>query len=494
MEYETVIGLEVHAQLSTESKIFCSCSTKFGAAPNTQVCPICLGMPGVLPVLNERAVEYAIKMGLATHCHITPRSIFARKNYFYPDLPKGYQISQYEEPLCENGYVEIEVNGQAKKIGIIRIHLEEDAGKSVHAEEWVAEDETLVDLNRCGVPLIEIVSAPDIRSPREAYLYLSALKQILEYLEISDCNMEEGSLRCDANVSIRPMGSKKFGTRTEVKNMNSFHALEKALEYEVERQKEILRRGGTIVQETLLWNARENRVVPMRSKEEAHDYRYFPEPDLVPLAIDQTWIDRIASSLPELPLARKQRFVQQYHIPAYDAEVLTSSKYLADFYEACVHLYGDAKTVSNWVMGEVLRFLREKKLEIQQSILTPEQLTELLQLIDTGTISASIAKKIFDEMVESGQSPKVIVEKKGLVQVSDKDQLVEIVDQVIAAHPQEVQKYLDGKEGLLGFFVGQVMRASKGKANPKLVNEIVREKLIEEVTHILIINLRISTC
>ncbi|HDI51540.1 MAG TPA: Asp-tRNA(Asn)/Glu-tRNA(Gln) amidotransferase subunit GatB, partial [Bacteroidetes bacterium] len=383
MEYETVIGLEVHAQLSTESKIFCSCSTKFGAAPNTQVCPICLGMPGVLPVLNERAVEYAIKMGLATHCHITPRSIFARKNYFYPDLPKGYQISQYEEPLCENGYVEIEVNGQAKKIGIIRIHLEEDAGKSVHAEEWVAEDETLVDLNRCGVPLIEIVSAPDIRSPREAYLYLSALKQILEYLEISDCNMEEGSLRCDANVSIRPMGSKEFGTRTEVKNMNSFHALEKALEYEVERQKEILRQGGTIVQETLLWNARENRVVPMRSKEEAHDYRYFPEPDLVPLAIDQAWIDRIASSLPELPLARKQRFVQQYHIPAYDAEVLTSSKYLADFYEACVHLYGDAKTVSNWVMGEVLRFLREKKLEIQQSILTPEQLTELLQLIDT---------------------------------------------------------------------------------------------------------------
>ena len=479
MEYETVIGLEVHAQLSTESKIFCSCSTKFGAAPNTQVCPICLGMPGVLPVLNERAVEYAIKMGLATHCHITPRSIFARKNYFYPDLPKGYQISQYEEPLCENGYVEIEVNGQTQKIGIIRIHLEEDAGKSVHAEEWVAEDETLVDLNRCGVPLIEIVSAPDIRSPREAYLYLSALKQILEYLEISDCNMEEGSLRCDANVSIRPMGSKKFGTRTEVKNMNSFHALEKALEYEVERQKEILRRGGTIVQETLLWNARENRVVPMRSKEEAHDYRYFPEPDLVPLAIDQTWTDRIASSLPELPLARKQRFVQQYHIPAYDAEVLTSSKYLADFYEACVHLHGDAKTVSNWVMGEVLRFLREKKLEIQQSILTPEQLTELLQLIDTGTISASIAKKIFGEMVESGQSPKVIVEKKGLVQVSDKDQLVEIVDQVIAAHPQEVQKYLDGKEGLLGFFVGQVMRASKGKANPKLVNEIVREKLAE---------------
>ena len=479
MEYETVIGLEVHAQLSTESKIFCSCSTKFGAAPNTQVCPICLGMPGVLPVLNERAVEYAIKMGLATHCHITPRSIFARKNYFYPDLPKGYQISQYEEPLCENGYVEIEVNGQTQKIGIIRIHLEEDAGKSVHAEEWVAEDETLVDLNRCGVPLIEIVSAPDIRSPREAYLYLSALKQILEYLEISDCNMEEGSLRCDANVSIRPMGSKKFGTRTEVKNMNSFHALEKALEYEVERQKEILRQGGTIVQETLLWNARENRVVPMRSKEEAHDYRYFPEPDLVPLAIDQTWIDRIASSLPELPLARKQRFVQQYHIPAYDAEVLTSSKYLADFYEACVHLYGDAKTVSNWVMGEVLRFLREKKLEIQQSILTPEQLTELLQLIDTGTISVSIAKKIFDEMVESGQSPKVIVEKKGLVQVSDKDQLVEIVDQVIAAHPQEVQKYLNGKEGLLGFFVGQVMRASKGKANPKLVNEIVREKLAE---------------
>ncbi|RKY74902.1 Asp-tRNA(Asn)/Glu-tRNA(Gln) amidotransferase GatCAB subunit B, partial [candidate division KSB1 bacterium] len=305
MEYETVIGLEVHAQLSTESKIFCSCSTKFGAAPNTQVCPICLGMPGVLPVLNERAVEYAIKMGLATHCHITPRSIFARKNYFYPDLPKGYQISQYEEPLCENGYVEIEVNGQTQKIGIIRIHLEEDVGKSVHAEEWVAEDETLVDLNRCGVPLIEIVSAPDIRSPREAYLYLSALKQILEYLEISDCNMEEGSLRCDANVSIRPMGSKEFGTRTEVKNMNSFHALEKALEYEVERQKEILRRGGTIVQETLLWNARENRVVPMRSKEEAHDYRYFPEPDLVPLAIDQAWIDRIASSLPELPLARK---------------------------------------------------------------------------------------------------------------------------------------------------------------------------------------------
>ncbi len=477
MEFETVIGLEVHAQLSTKSKIFCSCSTEFGAPPNTHVCPVCMGLPGVLPVLNEKVVDYAIRMGLATHCTIAEHSIFARKNYFYPDLPKGYQISQYEEPICEHGYVDIELDGKTKRIGITRIHMEEDAGKSIHAEEFVSANETLVDLNRCGVPLIEIVSEPDMRSPREAYLYLAALKQILEYLEISDCNMEEGSLRCDANVSLRPVGSREFGVKTEVKNMNSFHGVEKALEYEVERQRKILEKGGTIIQQTMLWNSKEGKIVPMRSKEEAHDYRYFPEPDLVPLDVDRAWVEQIAAQLPELPLERKKRFVEQYKIPEYDATVLTASKYVADFYEAAVAQYTDAKKLSNWVMGEVLRFLRDRKAEIQDTALKPENLANLLKLVDAGTINVKTAKSIFNEMAESGRSPEKIVKEKGLGQVSDASELESVVAGVLESHPDELAKYLTGKESLVGFFMGEVMKATRGKANPKLVNQLLREKL-----------------
>jgi aspartyl-tRNA(Asn)/glutamyl-tRNA(Gln) amidotransferase subunit B len=469
MEFETIIGLEVHAQLKTESKIFCSCSTRFGAEPNTQVCPICLGMPGVLPVLNQKALEYAVMMGLATHCRISRHSIFARKNYFYPDLPKGYQISQYEEPLCEDGYIEIELDGKKKRIGLVRIHLEEDAGKSIHAEEWVPKGETLVDLNRCGVPLIEIVSKPDIRSPKEAYLYLMELKRILEYLDISDCNMEEGSLRCDANVSIRPVGSTEFGTKTEVKNMNSFHGVEKALEYEVERQKRLLSRGERIVQQTLLWNEKENRVVPMRSKEEAHDYRYFPEPDLVPVTLDEEWIESLREKIPELPLERKERLVKQYNIPAYDAEVITSSRALADFYEATCERYSNYKAVSNFIMGEVLRYLRDQKKEIQETQLRPALLAELLELVEKNTINLNVAS--------TGTSPKKIVEERGLAQVSDESAIREVVLKVLEENPKEVEKYLNGKEQIVGFFVGQVMRATRGKANPKLVNQLLRQEL-----------------
>ncbi len=479
MEFETVIGLEVHAQLSTKSKIFCSCSTEFGAPPNTHVCPVCMGMPGVLPVLNETVVDYAIRMGLATHCTIARHSIFARKNYFYPDLPKGYQISQYEEPICEHGYVDIELDGRTKRIGITRIHMEEDAGKSVHAEEFVGANETLVDLNRCGVPLIEIVSEPDMRSPREAYLYLAALKQILEYLEISDCNMEEGSLRCDANVSLRPVGAKEFGVKTEVKNMNSFHGVEKALEYEVERQKKILSKGGKITQQTMLWNAKEGKIVPMRSKEEAHDYRYFPEPDLVPLDVDEAWVKQIAAGLPELPFEKKKRFVEQYSLPEYDATVLTASRYLANFYEEAAALYTDTKKLSNWIMGEVLRFLRDRKLEIQETALTPTNMAALLKLLDSGTINAKTAKSIFNEMAEKGTPPDKIVKEKGLSQVSDASELESVVAEVISSHPDELAKYLAGKESLVGFFMGEVMKATHGKANPKLVNQLLRQKLNE---------------
>ncbi|HHM23935.1 MAG TPA: Asp-tRNA(Asn)/Glu-tRNA(Gln) amidotransferase subunit GatB [Bacteroidetes bacterium] len=477
MEFETVIGLEVHAQLKTESKIFCSCSTKFGAEPNSQVCPVCLGMPGVLPVLNEKALEYAVLAGLATHCKISRHSIFARKNYFYPDLPKGYQISQYEEPLCEDGFVEIELDGERKRIGLVRIHLEEDAGKSIHAEDWVPEGETLVDLNRCGVPLIEIVSKPDIRSPREAYAYLTELKRILEYLGISDCNMEEGSLRCDANVSIRPLGSTELGTKTEVKNMNSFHGVEKALEYEVERQRRILESGGRVVQETMLWNEKEGRVIPMRSKEEAHDYRYFPEPDLVPVELDEAWIRELVERVPELPLDKKARLIREYRIPEYDAEILVSSRPLAEFFEQTCKLHSNAKAVSNFIMGEVLRYLREEKVELGQTRLTPSALAELLSLVEKGTISLNVAKNIFRDVAASGRSPEKIVQEKGLAQVSDESELRKIVGQVIEQNPKEVEKFLAGKEQIIGFFVGQVMRQTRGRANPKVVNALVRELL-----------------
>ncbi|MFQ5821857.1 MAG: Asp-tRNA(Asn)/Glu-tRNA(Gln) amidotransferase subunit GatB [Candidatus Heimdallarchaeota archaeon] len=471
------MGLEVHAQLLTESKVFCRCSAKFGGDANTQVCPICLGMPGVLPVLNKQAVEFAIRMGLATNCRIAPYSIFARKNYFYPDLPKGYQISQYEEPLCQDGHVEIELDGQLKRIGIIRIHLEEDAGKSVHAEAYVEENETLVDVNRCGVPLIEIVSKPDIRSPREAYLYLTRLRQIVQYLDICDGNMEEGSLRCDANISVRPVAAEKLGVKTELKNMNSFRGVEKALEFEIDRQIKILESGGKVTQQTLLWDANKNEAVPMRSKEFAHDYRYFPEPDLVPLEVDSTWIEQITKSLPELPLARKNRLIAQYGIPQYDAEVLTDTSALADYFEEVAQESGDAKSASNWVMGDVIRVLKENQISIKDFSVKPTHLGEMIKLINDGTISGKIAKTVFEEMAKSGKRPEVIVKEKGLIQISDTGEIENQVLSVLEGNPTEVEKYLSGKEQIFGFLVGQVMKSTRGKANPKLVNEILRKEL-----------------
>jgi len=477
MKYEPVIGLEVHAQLLTNSKIFCCCSTTFGADPNSQTCPICLGMPGVLPVLNKLAVEFAIKIALATECRIAEDSIFARKNYFYPDLPKGYQISQYEEPLCEDGHVEIEIGGQIKKIGISRIHLEEDAGKSVHAEAFVGENETLVDINRCGTPLIEIVGEPDIRSPKAAYLYLGRLRQIVQYLEICDGNMEEGSLRCDANVSVRPFGAQEFGVKTELKNMNSFRGVEKALEFEIERQIRTLEKGGKVVPQTLLWDADKNETIPMRSKEFAHDYRYFPEPDLVPLQIKSDWIEKIRQSLPELPSVRRNRLVEQYELPQYDADILTDSKAIADYFEETAKLSGDAKAASNWIMGEVLRVLKEAQADIQDLKIKPADLAVLIKLIKDGTISGKIAKSVFDEMHTSDKKPEEIIKEKGLVQISDSAELEKQVLIVLKENPTEVKKIMEGKEQVLGFLVGQIMKSTHGKANPKLVNEILRKEL-----------------
>ncbi len=477
MKYEPVIGLEVHAQLLTNSKIFCCCSTTFGADPNSQTCPICLGMPGVLPVLNKLAVEFAIKIALATECRIAEDSIFARKNYFYPDLPKGYQISQYEEPLCEDGHVEIEIGGQIKKIGISRIHLEEDAGKSVHAEAFVGENETLVDVNRCGTPLIEIVGEPDIRSPKAAYLYLGRLRQIVQYLEICDGNMEEGSQLCDANVSVRPFGAQEFGVKTELKNMNSFRGVEKALEFEIERQIRTLEKGGKVVQQTLLWDADKNETIPMRSKEFAHDYRYFPEPDLVPLQIKSDWIEKIRQSLPELPNVRRNRLVEQYELPQYDADILTDSKAIADYFEETAKLSGDAKAASNWVMGEVLRVLKVAQTDIKDLKIKPADLAALIKLIKDGTISGKIAKSVFDEMHTSDKKPEEIIKEKGLLQISDSAELEKQVLIVLKENPTAVKKIMEGKEQVLGFLVGQIMKSTRGKANPKLVNEILRKEL-----------------
>jgi aspartyl-tRNA(Asn)/glutamyl-tRNA(Gln) amidotransferase subunit B len=480
MLYEPVIGLEVHAQLSTDSKIFCRCSTSFGAPQNSQVCPVCLGMPGVLPVLNRQAVEFAVRMGLAMNCRIAEHSIFARKNYFYPDLPKGYQISQYEEPLCENGWIEIEQeDGALKRVGIIRIHLEEDAGKSVHAEGYVSENETLIDVNRCGTPLIEIVSEPDIRSPREAYLYLTRIRQLMRYLGICDGNMEEGSLRCDANISIRPVGAEKFGTKTELKNMNSFRNVEKAIEFEINRQIQLVETGGKVVQQTLLWDATNGKVAPMRSKEEAHDYRYFPEPDLAPLRVAEQWREEIRVALPELPMARRNRFVEQLGLPKYDADVLTDEKGIADYFEAAAKLVYDAKLASNWIMGEVLRVLKEKKIDITQFPIKPDALAELLNLIAGGTISGKIAKDVFEEMLVTGKSAQAIVVEKGLTQVSDTGIIEKAIDEVIAANPKEVERYRNGEEKVFGFLIGQVMKATRGKANPKVANEVLKRKLAD---------------
>lgn len=472
--FEAVIGLEVHAQLLTESKAFCGCSTKFGNSPNTNVCPVCLGHPGVLPVLNKKVVEFISLMGFATNCTVNEKSVFARKNYFYPDLPKGYQISQYDKPICENGFISVRTkDGNQKKIGITRIHMEEDAGKSIHDQAF----ETLVDLNRCGVPLIEIVSEPDMRSAEEAVLYLTKIRQIVQYLGICDGNMEEGSLRCDANISVRPAGQKEFGTKTEVKNMNSFRNLERAINFEINRQIETLEDGGKIVQETLLWNADQNEAVSMRSKEEAHDYRYFPEPDLLTVIMNDEWQKELKRKLPELPEVRKERFIKDFNLPEYDADILTLNRDMADYYELVLKTTKDYKTASNWVMGEVLKTINEEKIDIKSFPVKPENLGRLINLINEGTISSKIAKDIFPEMLKDLKSPEEIVREKNLVQITDTNEIENIIVQILEAHKSEVRTYLEGKDKVLGFFVGKIMRETKGKANPKIVNEILKEKL-----------------
>jgi aspartyl-tRNA(Asn)/glutamyl-tRNA(Gln) amidotransferase subunit B len=474
MEFEPVIGLEVHAQLKTKTKIFCSCSTAFGAPPNTHTCPVCLGMPGVLPVLNKKVVEYTMRMALATGCKIESESRFARKNYFYPDLPKGYQISQYEFPIAQHGHVDVEDNGDHHRIGITRIHMEEDAGKLNHD---TGRPVSMVDFNRTGVPLIEIVSEPDIRSPQAAGAYLRQLRSIVRYLGICDGNLEEGSFRCDANVSIRPKGSDTFGTRSEIKNLNSFKHVEKALQYEINRQKEILADGGAVVQETRLWDPAKNRTDSMRSKEEAHDYRYFPDPDLLPLVIDEDWIETVRKNLPELPAEKKKRFVADYGLPSYDAEILTSDRDLAEYFENCLQNFNQPKPVSNWIMGSLLGLLNAAGKSIDQAPISAPDLARLLKLIDNGTISGKIAKTVFDEMAKSGKSPQSIVEDKGLLQISDSSAIEDIISKVLAGCSAEVEAYRNGKTKLLGFFVGQVMKETRGKANPKMVNEILRKKL-----------------
>ncbi|RJQ49761.1 MAG: Asp-tRNA(Asn)/Glu-tRNA(Gln) amidotransferase subunit GatB [Nitrospiraceae bacterium] len=474
MNYEAVIGLEIHAQLLTESKMFCGCSTKFGSEPNTQTCPVCIGMPGVLPVANRKAIEYVIKTGLAVNCTIAPYSRFARKNYFYPDLPKGYQISQYELPICEHGFVKITANGETREIGLTRIHLEEDAGKNIHEG---AGSHSLVDLNRAGTPLMEIVSEPDIRSPLEAAEFVKKLRAMVRYIGVCDGNMEQGSLRCDANVSIRPVGQKEFGTKTEIKNMNSFKYVEKALDYEIKRQIKILNEGGRIIQETRLWNTAKGITESMRSKEEAHDYRYFPDPDLVPVKVDDQWIEQLKSQLVELPDARRQRFTSQYGLPEQDAELLTSERAIAEWFEQAVKLGGDPKSVSNWMMGEFMRLLNEEGKQIEESELRPAQLVGLLKMIDQNIISGKIAKTVFEEMYKTGKEADVIVKQKGLVQVSDEGEIEKIVNEILEKNPKEVERFRAGEEKLLGFFAGQIMKATKGKANPKVLNELLKKKL-----------------
>ena len=474
MQYEAVIGLEIHAQLLTESKIFCGCPTGFGAEPNTQTCPVCIGMPGVLPVMNRRAVEYVIRTGLAVNCSISPYSRFARKNYFYPDLPKGYQISQYELPLCEHGFVDVSVNGETRKIGLTRIHLEEDAGKNIHEGTG---NQSYVDLNRAGTPLMEIVSEPDMRSPQEAAEFVKKLRTIVRYIGVCDGNMEQGSLRCDANVSVRPAGQREFGTKTEIKNMNSFRFIEKALDYEIRRQIKVLNEGGRIVQETRLWDPTRGVTESMRSKEEAHDYRYFPDPDLMPIKVDNAWIEQIKSQLVELPAARQQRFISQYGLPEHDAELLTAERATAEWFEQAVKSGGEPKAVSNWIMGELMRLLNEESKQIDDCGLRPEQLAGLLKLMDKGVISGRIAKTVFEDMYKTGRDAEVIVNEKGLVQMSDETGIEAIVDEVLNKSPQEVERIRAGDAKLMGFFVGQIMKMTKGKANPKIVNEMLRKKL-----------------
>jgi len=471
-KFEPVIGLEVHAQLLTDTKIFCRCRNVYGAEPNSLTCPICLGMPGTLPVLSRKAVEFAIRMGLATGCSIAPFSRFARKNYFYPDLPKGYQISQYDEPLCSKGEITIRIGNIEKKIGITRIHIEEDAGKSIHGFT-----DTQVDFNRCGVPLIEIVSEPEMRSPEEAYAYLMKLKQILEYLEICDCNMEEGSLRCDANISLRPIGQTKFGTKTEMKNMNSFRGVERALKFEIERQAAVLEKGGRIIQQTMLWDEAKGEARPMRSKEESHDYRYFPEPDLVPLEVNEEWKNTVQAELPELPDRKYKRFINEYSLRSYDAILLTGDRKLADYFEKVTSVVGDPQMVSKWIQGEILRVLSQNNLTPARIPVTPEKFGELLNLVKTGTITANIGKEVFDKMVKGGESAQSIVEREKLIQVSDDIELQKIIRNVITENPSEVERYHSGTKNLFAFFMGQVMKKTKGKANPAVTSSLLKKIL-----------------
>lgn len=474
MKYEVVIGIEVHAELSTKTKIYCGCTTEFGGNPNTHCCPICTGMPGVLPVLNEKVVEYAVKAGLATNCNISNQSKQDRKNYFYPDLPKAYQISQFDVPLCTNGKISIEIDGEKKEIGITRIHIEEDAGKLIYDNY---SGNTLVDLNRAGVPLIEIVSEPDIRSAEEAVAYVEKIKTILEYINVSDCKMQEGSLRADVNLSIRPIGEKVFGTRTETKNLNSFRSIARSIEFEIQRQIEELEAGREIYQETRRWDDEKGEGYIMRTKEEAHDYRYFPEPDLLPINLSDDYIDEIKKSLPELPESRKARYINEFGLPEYDANIITSSKNLSDFFEAAVLECGNSKAVSNWIMGDIIRTSKEIGFEYSEMPFTPKQFGDLIKLIDNGTISTSIAKKVFEDMITTKKDPILIVEEKGLLQISDEDIIKEVVLKVISNNEQSIIDYRNGKDKALGFLVGQCMKEMKGKGNPQILNKIILEEL-----------------
>lgn len=474
MEYEVTIGIEVHAELSTKTKIYCGCTTEFGGEANTHCCPVCTGMPGALPVLNEKVVEYAVKAGLATECNITRYSKQDRKNYFYPDLPKAYQISQFDLPLCEHGKVEINIEGNKKSIGITRIHIEEDAGKLVH-DTYTGG--TLVDLNRAGVPLIEIVSEPDIHSSKEAVAYVEKLKGILEYIGVSDCKMQEGSLRADVNLSIRPVGQEKLGTRTETKNLNSFRAIARAIEYEIERQKKVLEEGGEVYQETRRWDEEKGEGFAMRTKEEAHDYRYFPEPDLLPINLSEEYIQNIKNNLPELPESRKERYIKEMKLPEYDAAIITSSKALSDFFESASKECQNPKAVSNWIMSDIIRAAREKDFEYDNMPFSAKQFAELIKLIDKGTISGSIAKKVFEEMIESGKNAEEIVKEKGLVQISDEGEIKKVVEKIITANPQSIADYKAGKDRALGFLVGQCMKEMKGKGNPQILNKLILEEL-----------------
>jgi aspartyl-tRNA(Asn)/glutamyl-tRNA(Gln) amidotransferase subunit B len=474
MDYEIVIGLEVHAELSTKSKIYCSCTTEFGGEENTHCCPICTGMPGVLPVLNKRVVEYAVKAGLATNCTISPFSKQDRKNYFYPDLPKAYQISQYDLPLCRDGYVYIEAGGNAKRVGITRIHIEEDAGKLIHDECGM---DSLVDYNRCGVPLIEIVTEPDMRSAEEAKQFLENIKAILQYIDVSDCKMQEGSLRADVNVSVRPEGQKEPGTRTEMKNLNSFRSILRAVEAEAHRQINALESGEKIEQETRRWDDNKGISYTMRSKEEAHDYRYFPEPDLVPIVVEGEWLEEIKKSIPELPEYRRKRYILEFGLPEYDAGMLTSSKILADFFEEAANGSKNAKAVSNWIMGDLMRILKERGLEIENIPFPSVYLARLVALIDKGSINGTIAKKVFEKMFDSGKAPETIVKEEGLEAVSDERVLATVVRNILESNAQSVADYRNGKGKAFGFLVGQAMKETKGKANPQLINKLLKDEI-----------------